>query len=132
MEIIDNDLIDQFAIKQETKPSILENKIITREEMPQVINGWFKTLEDIMVNDVPLIQNVNIRDYSFTLDPSLTIEILQRALGVKEQTIFSFVNTLYFYSLDKILLDQFGAHKFIGIPTVIFTPLSANRFSIDF
>jgi hypothetical protein len=132
MEIIDDDLINQFDIKQETKPSSLENKIITREEMPQVINGWFKMLENIMVNDIPLIQDSNIRDYSFAIDPSLNIEILQRVLGVKEQTLFSFINTLYFYSLDKILIEQFGSYKFIGIPTVIFTPLSANRFSIDF
>ncbi len=139
MEILDDELKEDYGIDSNMEDSsnsersveTIPHRIIQREEMPQIIETWFRKLSSIQINNIPLIFKTFNND-TIIVDPKLTIEVINQALGIKEPDIFKFINNLYFYSQDKILEEAFGKFRFIQIPPLTFTQTGLNRFQLDF
>jgi hypothetical protein len=133
MEILDDNLKEEYGQNLEgpTLVSTLPRRIVQREEMPKIIASFFEKLNDIKINGIPLIFKTFHND-TIIIDPKLTIEIINAALGINENTIFNFLYNMYFYSQDQILRKAFGDFIFIQVPSLIFTQTGPNRFQLDF
>lgn len=137
MEILDEDLKEELGINfgmnsdEHSMVNTLPRRIVQREEMPKIITAWFEKLNEIKINDIPLIFKTFHND-TIIIDPKLTIEIINSALGINEKNIFDFLYNMYFYSHDQILKKAFGDFIFIQVPSLIFTQTGPNRFQLDF
>lgn len=136
MEILDEELAQELGIELEVQDPIiprsnLPQRVIQKEEMPQVVSILINKLKHMTINTVPLIMKTFHND-TIIIDPKLNIEIINKALGLNEATIFDFIYNIYFYGQDSILEEAFGKYIFISVPSLIFTQTGDNRFQFDF
>jgi hypothetical protein len=131
MEILDNELKAELSIEnEEVKIIPLEDRVIYPEEMPKIIDVFFKKLESIRINNVSLISKA-FND-TIIIDPKLTIDIINQSLGIKENDLFHFIYNMYFYNQDALLKEAIGEYRFIQIPALSFNQIGDNRFQLDY
>lgn len=134
MEILDEDLAEDLGL-QAVSPKIdkanYETRIIQQEEMPQVIKTLINRLSNIQINNISLIFRTFHND-TIIIDPKLTIDVINKSLGINENSLYDFIYNMYFYGLESILEETFGKYIFIQIPPLIFQQTGDNRFQFDF
>jgi len=132
MEILDDELKEELNLNQIelTKQSSLEDRIIYPEEMPKIIDTFFKKLESIRINNVPLVSN--FFNDTIILDPKLTIDVINQSLGTNASDLFHFLYNMYFYNQEALLKDAIGDYRFIQIPPLSFNQIGDNRFQLDY
>jgi hypothetical protein len=132
MKIISEDLKNKYNIQKEEdlKPK-LEQKIVFQEEAPKLIECYIQKLDEIKINNIKLISKVFNND-TILIDPSLNINIINKALGLNEDNLFNFLYNIYFYNQNKFLEKIYGNYLFIQIPTISFLQIGENRFQLDY
>lgn len=140
MEILDDDLkneiaqesiIDSFVptkLKNDTK---LEHRVVEIEEMPNVIETYVEMLKNIKIQNLNLILKAT-KD-TIIIDPKITLNIINKSLGLNNKTLVDFFYNFYFYNQDEILNKTFkNKYIYIRVPILIFNQTGENRIQFDY
>lgn len=103
-----------------------QSRNLKREETKQVILAFIEIIKNIKINGKPLVINATSR--SIATNPQVTIQEIQRTLGLKDKTKLDFIRQLYIRSGNKILLQLFPEENILNIPVLSF---EANGESVS-
>jgi len=92
---------------------------LKRDEKKLVILAFIDILKNINLNSKPLIAAATSR--AITMNPKVTVEEIQKTLGVTDSSKLDFIRQLYIRSGNSILKQLFPDENILNIPTVSFS-----------
>jgi hypothetical protein len=91
---------------------------LKKDEKQETIKAFIAILKNIEINNKPFI--VNSTTKSITTNPQITIEEIQKTLGIYEDTKMDFVRQLYIRSGTTILRQLFPEEDILNMPVLSF------------
>jgi len=102
----------------ETENKQIKPRNLRKEEKKMVIQAFLDIIKNIQINNKPFITNVTTKMIS--LNPQITVEEIQRTIGVNDKTKLDFIRQLYIRSGSKILKELFPNDNILNIPVLSF------------
>lgn len=98
-------------------------------EKKEVILGFIEILQNVKVNNKPLITNATTS--RINTNPDISIEEIRDAYKIQENTKVDFIRQLYIRSGLRILKELFPDEEIVNLPTLSFTE-EGNSISLNF
>lgn len=108
-----SDQTNQNTTEEQPKPRNLR-----KNEVKVIIKGFTKILENIYINDKPIIVSATVN--SITMNPEVPMEEIQQVFQIREKTKLDFIRQLYIRSGTKLIKELFPNDNILNIPMVSF------------
>jgi len=99
---------------------------LKRQEAKQVILAFIDLLKTLSINNKGFVVNANTK--AISTNPQITIEELQKTLGITENSKLDFIRQMYIRSGNDIVKNLFPDENILNLPVISF---KANGESIS-
>jgi len=91
---------------------------LKKDEAKQVILAFVEVIKNISINGKPFVVNANSR--MIGTNPQISMEEIQKTLGIRDKTKLDFIRQLYVRSGNKIINQLFPDENILNLPVLSF------------